>query len=408
MDRTWRDRVEKEGSALDDPTLTRWQKFIQGGYSLNNVGRKFAEGLALKQRKVEFLEDLIEKKEEFKEERDRLLIRMLEVKILNTFNMYRIPFMAGSFGFCLAFFLKSKMSLHVRLLPLMFLGSFASMYNYQVGQYGVYRNIDEIYKVLTDKRDSEVGGQAWRYLKDLASEQGQTLRQRLLLKRKRYAEQKGEAITQSDEELEAEIEKEIQTAAEQKVEKKPSKLNQMIRDGFKGKKNEALGFRKKKDESTESTQEEDDLVQESPDKPKLRLRDMTPEQREAYLKSKLKQKVMEKSAESLKKSSQKENESRETALANGEDVYVLQSMLKEKVFEKTAKKLEDKAEREEDKRGKIGTDEEVLEEKKKWKIVIQEQNDQPQEQSWISINLNFIGGAIGTLGMCAVILAILQ
>lgn len=141
---------------------------------------------------MEFLEDLIEKKKEFNEERDRLLIRMLEVKILNTFNMYRIPFMAASAGFCLIFFMKSKMSLHVRLLPLMFLGSFASMYNYQVGQYGVYRNLDEIFKVLTDKRDSEVGGQAWRFLRDLASEQNTTLRQRLLLKRKREAERRGE------------------------------------------------------------------------------------------------------------------------------------------------------------------------------------------------------------------------
>jgi len=76
---------------------------------------------------------MIEKRLEYPEERDRLLVRHLEVKVLNTFNMYRIPFIAGSFGFCLAFFLKSPKSLAIRMMPLIFLGSFSSMYNYQIG-----------------------------------------------------------------------------------------------------------------------------------------------------------------------------------------------------------------------------------------------------------------------------------
>jgi hypothetical protein len=48
MDRSWRDRVDKEGSVLDDPTLTKWQKFKAGGYSFNNLGRSFATKLAIK------------------------------------------------------------------------------------------------------------------------------------------------------------------------------------------------------------------------------------------------------------------------------------------------------------------------------------------------------------------------
>jgi hypothetical protein len=79
---------------------------------------------------------------------------MLEVKLINTFNMYRIPFVAASFGFCLMFFMRSKQPLFLRLMPLLFLGSFASIYNYHIGQYGVYRNVDELFKVLTDKRDT--------------------------------------------------------------------------------------------------------------------------------------------------------------------------------------------------------------------------------------------------------------
>jgi hypothetical protein len=133
MDRSWRERVEKEGSAADEPGISKWQKFIRGGYSVSNIGRGFAEKLAIKQKKVEFLEGMIERREQYPEERDRLLIRQLEVKVINTFNMYRVPFVAASFGFCVAFFLRSKKPLYFRMLPLLFLGSFSSLYNYQIG-----------------------------------------------------------------------------------------------------------------------------------------------------------------------------------------------------------------------------------------------------------------------------------
>jgi hypothetical protein len=154
IDRSWRDRLENEGSAYDDPSLTKWQRFKAGGYSVGNIGRGFASKLALQQRKVEFLDGMISRKKEFIEERDQLIVRMLEVKVLNTFNMYRIPFMAASFGFCLIVFFRKKLPLHLRMLPLVFLGSFTSLYNYQIGQYGLYRNLDGIFQFLLEKRES--------------------------------------------------------------------------------------------------------------------------------------------------------------------------------------------------------------------------------------------------------------
>ena len=87
-------------------------------------------------------------------------MKQLEVKILNTFNMFRIPFVIASFGFCLLVFFRSKQPLYVRLLPLTFLGTFSSIYNYHIGQYGVYRNIDTIYSFLTAKSDTQVGSEA--------------------------------------------------------------------------------------------------------------------------------------------------------------------------------------------------------------------------------------------------------
>ena len=133
MDRSWRERIEKEGTAAEEPGLSRWQKFIRGGYSFTALGRGFAEKLSIKQKKVEFIDSLIENRTNYPEERDRLLIRQLEVKVLNTFNMYRIPFITGSMGFCLAFFLRSPKPLSIRMMPLIFLGSFSSLYNYQIG-----------------------------------------------------------------------------------------------------------------------------------------------------------------------------------------------------------------------------------------------------------------------------------
>ena len=107
---------------------------------------------------------MIESKSQFEEERDRLILRMMEVKILNTFNMYRIPFIASSFTFCLLILFRSRKPLHLRLLPLFFFGTFASMYNYQIGQYGVYKNIDKLMAFMAEKEGSEVSNRTKEFL----------------------------------------------------------------------------------------------------------------------------------------------------------------------------------------------------------------------------------------------------
>ena len=56
MYRSWRDRIEKEGTAAEEPGLSRWQKFTRGGYSFTALGREFAAKLAIKQKKVEFID----------------------------------------------------------------------------------------------------------------------------------------------------------------------------------------------------------------------------------------------------------------------------------------------------------------------------------------------------------------
>lgn len=130
MDRSWREVTDKEGSVLEDPNLTRWQKFKAGGYSFGNISRRFAGKLALKQKKVEYIENLIENKQSMEDERERLLVHMLQVKVLNTFNMYRIPFLGASFAFCLLTLFRWKQPLYLRMMPTFFLGSFSSLYNF--------------------------------------------------------------------------------------------------------------------------------------------------------------------------------------------------------------------------------------------------------------------------------------
>jgi polyhydroxyalkanoate synthesis regulator phasin len=102
----------------------------------------------------------------------------------------------------------------------------------------------------------------------------------LTIKRKREAEEQGKEFVP-----EVYNEVEIDKVLTEKPEKKPSKLKSMLKNAFNGKNNEALGFPKKKaseESTTETATNSEDELKEQP-----RLRDMTPEQRENYLKSKL-------------------------------------------------------------------------------------------------------------------------
>lgn len=84
-------------------------------------------------------------------------MRKVEIKIINTFNMYRVPFVAGIFTLCMSVFFKKTLPIHLRLMPLLTLGTFATLFNFQIGQYGLYRNIDNIIEVLTDKPETLAG-----------------------------------------------------------------------------------------------------------------------------------------------------------------------------------------------------------------------------------------------------------
>ena len=74
----------------------------------------------------------------------------------------------------------------------MSLGTFASMYHYHIGQYGIYKNVDILFKVLTDKPDSDVGKDAVNFLAALKEQEESVLSSKLAAKKQRLAEEEAE------------------------------------------------------------------------------------------------------------------------------------------------------------------------------------------------------------------------
>lgn len=105
--------------------------------------------------------------------------------------MFPIPFVIASFGVCMLSLFRSRKPLYVRILPLIFLGSFSSIYNYHIGQYGVYKHIDGFYAFLTAKEETEVGRQAKEFLVKIEEEVEKEVERRRELRRKRREAEEG-------------------------------------------------------------------------------------------------------------------------------------------------------------------------------------------------------------------------
>jgi hypothetical protein len=103
--------------------------------------------IADKHKKVVFLEDLLNRKEEY-DERDQLLIKKVELSVLRAYNSYRIPFLAVTFTLCVLSACNTRKSLFVRLAPPVIIMPFLSMYNAHIGMYGVHRKVDSLIEEL--------------------------------------------------------------------------------------------------------------------------------------------------------------------------------------------------------------------------------------------------------------------
>ena len=70
MDRAWRQASTESIEALNDPNLTRKQKFWRGAYTYQGMTTNWSASLKDKQKKVAFLENLLNHKSDFELERD--------------------------------------------------------------------------------------------------------------------------------------------------------------------------------------------------------------------------------------------------------------------------------------------------------------------------------------------------
>ena len=71
MDRSWRFDPETNGTkVLNDPSLTFWQKLTNGAYTYQAMSARFMNKFETTQTKVAFIEQLVQRKAEFKDEED--------------------------------------------------------------------------------------------------------------------------------------------------------------------------------------------------------------------------------------------------------------------------------------------------------------------------------------------------
>ena len=86
-----------------------------------------------------------------------------------------MPYLAGSFAYVISNLFMFKRSLSKRFFLSMFVGSFALSTSHYVGQYGLQRNIDDIFaKIILDahiKRGSQVAIDAKKFNDELTQPQ---------------------------------------------------------------------------------------------------------------------------------------------------------------------------------------------------------------------------------------------
>ena len=136
MDRTWRFDPEKNGSTvLNNDDLTFWQKLTNGAYTYQAVSARFINNFEKTNNKVEFIEQLIERKSSFTSEEDQLLLKRSELMLLRKYNYYRALFMAVVGTFCTVSLFNTKIGMAKRVLPVACAGPLLIFYNKNIGMY---------------------------------------------------------------------------------------------------------------------------------------------------------------------------------------------------------------------------------------------------------------------------------
>ena len=140
MDRSWRDNPETNGTnVLNNDDLTKWQKLTNGAYTYQALSARWYNNFQTTNKKVTFIEDIIENKAQFKAEEDQLLIKRTELALGRKANWYRACFMAPAATVSMLALFNTKLSLGKRMAPMIICGPLIIFYQQNIGMYGVHR-----------------------------------------------------------------------------------------------------------------------------------------------------------------------------------------------------------------------------------------------------------------------------
>lgn len=159
MDRTWRDQISDE-----EPTgKTFGERLRDGSYTYQAISKRFARRFRVNQAKVGYLEDLCNNKGDWTED-EQFAIKKAQMDVLKNYNMYRYTFLLVSLGIAVTAAANVRRSVPLRLMPTLMLGPLIGLHSHNVGNIGVHRNVDALFKPLLQNRESRLGKQTEEFL----------------------------------------------------------------------------------------------------------------------------------------------------------------------------------------------------------------------------------------------------
>ena len=90
------------------------------------------------------MKDIIERKADFTDEEDKLLIKRAEIALARKYNYFRAPFMAIASTISVLAAFNTRLSPFKRIAPVFCFAPLIVFYNKNVGMYGVQREIDDV------------------------------------------------------------------------------------------------------------------------------------------------------------------------------------------------------------------------------------------------------------------------
>lgn len=144
MDRSWRE-IDHD---IDLENKTFRERLSSGAYTYQAISTRLLKRFQLNQRKVGFLEEVLNNSESYSDD-EKLVVKKVHMQVLKHYNQYRWTFMLLATMVCVTTATNAKRAMALRLLPTLMIGPLVSLYHHNIGNLGVHRNIDELFKVLT-------------------------------------------------------------------------------------------------------------------------------------------------------------------------------------------------------------------------------------------------------------------